>query len=189
MDARRSALSLPSVVLHPGGSSRVYAASQELSKRRWRLDAVLAPGPHRRSQATPEVYGMDADRFDSLVRSLTGARSRRGALRGLLAGSLGLLGWSPAEDTTAKNCKKITNKAKRKKCLAKARGQTPVVPPSPCVPQCAATNACDGDGCGNSCGVCTAPTVCVGGSCVCPDGTKPCGSACILTAECCTNAE
>src|SRR5215211_1871454 len=125
---------------------------------------------------------MDGAQFDALSRAFGASQTRRRALRALVAGALGLVG-TATDEAVAKNCKKITNKTKRKKCLAKARGQTPVVPPLPCVPQCAATNACDGDGCGNSCGECSAPKVCVGGTCVCPDGTKRCGSACILTAE------
>ena len=63
---------------------------------------------------------MDADRFDALSRSFTATGSRRQALIGLLSGTLGLFGtW--VEESAAKNCKKIRNKAKRKKCLARAR--------------------------------------------------------------------
>jgi len=68
---------------------------------------------------------MDGFAFDALTRSLTSAGSRRGALAGLVSGTLGLVStW--ADEATAKNCKKIKNKKKRKKCLAKAR----------CVPSC-----------------------------------------------------
>ncbi len=117
---------------------------------------------------------MDGSDFDTLARSLTTARSRRGALTGLLLGSLGLLG-IVAEEAAAKNCKKIKNKQKRKKCLAKA---------TLCVPSCAFA-FCGDDGCGGSCGTCAAPETCLNGRCVClpkcagkacgPDG---CGDVC-----------
>jgi hypothetical protein len=55
---------------------------------------------------------MDADRFDSLSRSLTDTPSRRGALAALLGGSLGLLGMT---ETDAKKGKKKKKKKKGKK--------------------------------------------------------------------------
>lgn len=78
---------------------------------------------------------MDAPRFDALARSLVEIRTRRGALRGLLLGAGGLVGLAAAQDAAAKNCRKIKNKKRRKKCLA---NQKP--------PTCAATSRC-GDGC------------------------------------------
>ena len=75
---------------------------------------------------------MAPNRFDTLTRFLTTVRSRRGILSGLLVGTLGLLASSDAEDVVAKNCKKIKDKKKRKKCLAKAKdntNQTPDTPP------------------------------------------------------------
>jgi hypothetical protein len=58
---------------------------------------------------------MDAERFDSLARSLTGGGSRRHALTGLVAGALGLLGArageTAAHDLKAK-CKKKSGEAK-----------------------------------------------------------------------------
>ena len=67
---------------------------------------------------------MDDSRFDALARSLTTAGSRRRALGGLLAGTLGVLGRhdgdeSAAHDLKAK-CKKKSGGAK-KKCLKKAK--------------------------------------------------------------------
>lgn len=46
---------------------------------------------------------MDATRFDRLARSLTAARSRRGAAGTLLGGALGLLGLA---DTAARKGRK-----------------------------------------------------------------------------------
>jgi hypothetical protein len=147
---------------------------------------------------------MDADRFDALSRSLTSAGSRRRALTGLLSGALGLFGAS-VEETAAKKCKKIKNKKKRKKCLAKAK---PCVPTCAgklcgddgcggvcgvacasthtclkgrcvCPPSCAPSNACGPDGCGDSCGMCTGGRTCQGGQCTCPEAE--CNGACVAT--------
>jgi hypothetical protein len=50
---------------------------------------------------------MDADRFDALSRSLTRARSRRGALTSLLGATLGLVGVGRTEaKKTCPPCKK-----------------------------------------------------------------------------------
>lgn len=68
---------------------------------------------------------MNVNHFQTLFRSLASAPSRRSALRflaGLVLGSpllLGRLG-ATAHDKTAK-CKKLDDKAKRKKCLKKAK--------------------------------------------------------------------
>ena len=91
---------------------------------------------------------MDHSDFDALVRSFAkGSSSRRGALRVLAAGALGLLAWSEGGTSEARKtrnrCRKIEDKQKRKKCLkqAKARNQrhtaqSPTAPapitPSPC---------------------------------------------------------
>jgi hypothetical protein len=146
---------------------------------------------------------MEASHFDALARSLTAAGSRRRALTGLLLGSLGFLGAS-VEETAAKNCKKIKNKKKRKKCLAKANGCTPncdrkicgddgcggscgscVAPETcqngdcKCIPRCAPTNACGPDGCYGSCGTCTGDPPCSErGVCECGDGMELCGGNC-----------
>jgi hypothetical protein len=71
---------------------------------------------------------MHGTRFDEVIRSVATARSRRGVLSGLLAGTLGLFGWASTQVTAAKNCKKIKNKTKRKKCLKKAKLAGPVLP-------------------------------------------------------------
>jgi hypothetical protein len=67
---------------------------------------------------------MDADRFDSLTRSLTAAGSRRRALAIALGGALAaLLGYQVEEidaHDPSKKCKKKSGKQK-KKCLKKAK--------------------------------------------------------------------
>jgi hypothetical protein len=112
---------------------------------------------------------MDADRFDALARSLTAPGSRRRALTGVVSGTLGLFGAWP-EEAAAKTCKKIKNKKKRKKCIAKAKA---------CVPSCAG-KLCGDDGCGGSCGTCRGGS-CQGGACLCPAGQEFCaGGLCRL---------
>ena len=137
---------------------------------------------------------MDDSRFDSLARSLGTASSRRGALGGLLAGALGLVGWPGGEDAAAhelkKKCKKIEDKKKRKACLKKAKkhaaqhaaedasggdgggGGGNDQPPG-CDGK-ADDSACNGDGrCLN--GVCKSKPTCVGTN-------EPCSST---GSECC----
>lgn len=67
---------------------------------------------------------MVAEHFDSLARSLTVAGSRRNALTLAVSGALSLLGLADAQDVGAKNCKKIKDKKKRKRCLAKGNDTT-----------------------------------------------------------------
>ena len=71
-------------------------------------------------------FSMDADRFDTLTRSLTTAGSRRGALAAVLSGAVSLLSWQGIETVDAHNpkaaCKKKSGDAK-KKCLKKAKQQ------------------------------------------------------------------
>jgi hypothetical protein len=66
---------------------------------------------------------MDADRFDTLARSLTRGGASHHALAGLVAGAIGLLG-ARAEESAAHElkatCKKKSGQAK-KKCLKKAK--------------------------------------------------------------------
>jgi hypothetical protein len=113
---------------------------------------------------------MDGSDFDALTRTLTTVGSRRRALVGLMSGTLGLSGvWS--EEATAKPCKKIKNKKKRKKCLSKAK-TTPG-----CTRNCAG-KTCGDDGCGGSCGDCFRGS-CQGGVCVCPSGEDVCDGACM----------
>jgi hypothetical protein len=91
---------------------------------------------------------MDDSRFDALARTLATAGSRRRALGGLLAGTLGLAGWPLGEDAAAHNlkakCKKKSGEAK-KKCLKKAKkhaaahaSEPPPPPPPTCAESCAA---------------------------------------------------
>src|SRR5687768_15325565 len=120
---------------------------------------------------------MDGFRFDTLTRSLTLAGSRRRALAGLFAGALELLS-SQTEQAAAKNCKKIKNKQKRKKCLAKAKTRSPT---PACTPQCADKH-CGRDGGGASCGNCPAAgqRCTAAGQCACPEGApQVCGGACL----------
>ena len=49
---------------------------------------------------------MEADRFDTLTRHLSGTHSRRGALTGLLGGTLGLVGLTEASARKRKKHKK-----------------------------------------------------------------------------------
>src|SRR3954462_6727970 len=62
---------------------------------------------------------MDGSQFDGLLRSLTTARSRRGAMVGVLGGALGLLGLTESE---AKHKKKHRKK--------KGNGSPPSSPPT-----------------------------------------------------------
>jgi hypothetical protein len=67
---------------------------------------------------------MDADRFETLLRSVTVTRSRRSALWVLGAGAVSLLGWSGAAPASAHNarseCTGIKNRQKRKRCKDRA---------------------------------------------------------------------
>jgi len=134
---------------------------------------------------------MDANGFDTLARSLTTAGSRRGALAGFLGSALGLVGF-PTDEAVAHDllskCKKIKDKAKRKKCLKKARAhnathltEMPPPPPPPpdvtCTPSCGGRN-CGLDGCGGLCGPCNDGT-CTDGICVCRSGEELCQGKCV----------
>src|SRR4051812_8808461 len=107
---------------------------------------------------------MDATQFDTLLRGLTSARPRRGAVVGLLGGALGLFVLSESE---AKHHKK------RKK---KPGGGSPPVPPppSPPSPPAGCTPTCTGVACGapDGCG-----GVCQAGSAL---ATRPASRACAL---------
>jgi hypothetical protein len=67
---------------------------------------------------------MDDSRFDTLARTLGTAGSRRRALGGLLAGTLGILGWNGGDESAAHDlkakCRKESGEAK-KKCLKKVK--------------------------------------------------------------------
>lgn len=95
---------------------------------------------------------MDGSAFDRFTRTLTTAGSRRRALGGMLAGTLGLLG-AGAENAAAKKKKPCPPCKKRKK--GKCKGTVP-----------------DGTACSGG--------VCQSGTCVvCPSGETRCGNACV----------
>jgi hypothetical protein len=126
---------------------------------------------------------MDGSRFDSLLRGVTTARSRRGAVVGLMAGTLGLLSLTESE---AKHKKKHHKK--------KGKGSPPASPPPPPVPTCTdgIQNGTEtGVDCGGSCPRCPtgqgcnsrrdcASAVCAAGTC----GTCTPGEFCTATQEC-----
>ena len=128
---------------------------------------------------------MDAERFDTLARSLRSAGSRRRALSGLVAGTLGLALWPLAEDDTAHElkdkCKKKSGAAK-KKCLKKAKKHaaehaSETLPLPPAGPTCrdGVKNGSETDvDCGGSCRRCTDGRICL--------DRDDCASAhCVLT--------
>jgi len=117
---------------------------------------------------------MDAERFDTLARSLTDARSRRGVLVSLLGGTLGLLGLA---DTTARNKKgKSKNTRGCLPCKRQKKGKCTGRLP-------------DGSGCPDG--------TCQNGSCVaaalppspppvtCQPNQRPCRGGCIPISDCC----
>lgn len=91
---------------------------------------------------------MDHDRFDTLTRDMAGV-SRRAVVGVLLAGVAGLAGARFGPESEAR---------KRRKNQGKDR----------CRPNCA-DRTCGSDGCGGSCGTCTASQVCFGGTCCQPE--------------------
>jgi hypothetical protein len=114
---------------------------------------------------------MEADRFDTLSRTLSAAPSRRTALR-LLAGSVfGSLVTLTHDDAAAHDalleCKKKKGKQK-KKCLKKAKAHngahTTPAPPG-CIRSCAG-KTCGSDGCSGSCGTCGIGSECCRGGCL-----------------------
>ena len=129
---------------------------------------------------------MDGIRFDTLTRAFTPAGSRRGALALLLSATLGQLGWSTAQDAGARNCKKINNKKKRKKCLKKAKGcaagsrdcNGTCISQSACCSQSECTNL--STPCTN--GACNASHQCV----QVPNNRCQAGAECLLNGRCAT---
>jgi hypothetical protein len=140
------------------------------------------------------LLSMDDSRFDTLARSLGTAGSRRRALGGVLAGTLGILGWHEDHETVAHNaataCKKKSGKKKRA-CLKKAKkhaaqhaAQTPPAPT--CTDNIKNGSETDVD-CGGSCPKCgvgkqcvqaadCASGYCAGGQCVVGQGTCAAGA-------------
>jgi hypothetical protein len=134
---------------------------------------------------------MDANRFESLLRSFSVAPSRREAVRLLGGFAIGLLGWSGVAQTMAHNaiheCTGIKNRKKRQRCKehahkhnARHAGADPAPPPSvPPAPTCmdGVKNGSESDvDCGGSCPRCAndlkcasqddcASALCVSGVC------------------------
>lgn len=102
---------------------------------------------------------MDADRFDTIIRTLALPDSRRSLLGIGLAAGLGSL--LERLDVGAKRKKKKKRKNRKKSCRPKCAGK-----------------ACGSDGCGGTCGECEIFLTCQGGTCACPDETEFCGGAC-----------
>ncbi len=127
--------------------------------------------------------------FDLLLRRASATNSRRGivgALAGLTFGGIGsaLLGTIDAEANN-NHKKKKRRKKKRKKNNA---ATSPASPPLTCIADCTG-KVCGDNGCGGSCGSCGTGASCVGGSCLCASGFKPCQDTCIPLGNCCTSAE
>jgi hypothetical protein len=119
---------------------------------------------------------MDGSQFDTLLRQMTTTRSRRGALAGLLAGSLGILGLT---ETDAKRHKK---KPKKKKPSPPASP-----PPSPPAATCS-DGIQNGSETGVDCGGGTCPRCPTGQGCA---GRGDCASAVCTAGTCgtCTPGE
>lgn len=109
---------------------------------------------------------MDTDRFDAVVRTLAGRRSRRGVAH--LLGGLSLGGVMSLVGIAATDAK---HKHKHKKTPA------PPAPATGCVNNCE-QRICGDNGCGGSRGTCEADQVCANGRCAssCPGGQKVCAS-------------
>jgi hypothetical protein len=137
---------------------------------------------------------MDAEQFDTLARSLTDRRSRRGALASLLGGSLGLVGLTQTE-AKAKKTKPCPPCKKRKKgkCKPKPAGTA-------CTVSTGGSGRCQNGACigpreCTTAATCPAPpasllcaeATCVGG--ICRFGPKPAGTLCRAAASDCDVAE
>jgi hypothetical protein len=183
---------------------------------RGRIDAA----PERRYSGTGSTVSarpcsgglpVDADRFEALLRSFAPIPSRRATLRLLAGSAFGSFftrgGGDAAAHNALKKCKKIRDKAKRKKCVKKAKAHNaqhrtaPASPPPFCAvnPEstpCGAggTNQCCGGVCVDTasdathCGGCGQPCpldrpTCCDGECVNTSGDPAhcfgCGNACL----------
>lgn len=114
---------------------------------------------------------MDADRFETLLRTLHGTPTRRLTLRSLAV--LGLATFLGHQESEAK-----TNKGRKGKGNKKGKGKTP-----PCVGNCSG-KSCGDDGCGGSCGTCPVDKICQGVTCVCPPGQQDSGGVCATEPIC-----
>jgi hypothetical protein len=116
----------------------------------------------------PEV-SMAHGRFDAWSEAVAAATaSRRGLMRALLGGTLGvLLGHGGLTGIAAKKKKKRGNKKKTSPPPPPPGDPaSPIEPPPPeCIPSCE-KKLCGEDGCGGSCGTCSAGQVCQIGQCL-----------------------
>jgi hypothetical protein len=133
--------------------------------------------------------------LDALARSLGTAGSRRGALGGLLAGTLGILGWHDGDETAAHNLKAKC----KKKCLKKAKKHAAqhaaeTLPSGPtCTPTTCASQGKNcgmiSDGCGQQirCGpdFCDNGFHCTENGCRCLYGAPVCEGICCGAGEVC----
>jgi len=122
---------------------------------------------------------MDADRFDTLSRSLWTRASRRAALGLTLSGILAARGLAESEA-----------KKKRKK-KSKRKSPPPPPPPPPtviiiCTSNCAG-KVCGDDGCGGSCGGCAGGSCGANGQCLCPAGPPCSPGVCCANGQACTS--
>src|SRR5262245_11139638 len=115
--------------------------------------------------------------FDALLRVLSGAPSRRAAVR-MLVGSLVFSQLQPTVSPAQPKKSKGKGKGKKKKKQPAAIG---------CIPACGGKN-CGNDGCGGHCGTCKGGFVCSnlanGGSCICPSGRETCVGGLRCCGEC-----
>jgi hypothetical protein len=126
---------------------------------------------------------MDADRFDTLARSLTIAGSRRRVL-GLLSG-VGLGGLAPLLHLADAEA----GKRKKKKKKKKKSTDTPLSTLGPiCTPRCGGRR-CGGNGCGGTCGTCAECQTCEPTVGLCPmtlgSDTTPCSGGACCGGACC----
>jgi len=118
---------------------------------------------------------MDPTLFDNFTRTLTDARSRRGALTAVLGGTLGLLGLA---ETAAKKGKHVHGEGKKKKKKKKKKKapvpttQTPVSPPPP-----------------PSCSDCAGGRTCQAGTCACPAAKPKVCPGSTICRQCCVKAD
>jgi hypothetical protein len=126
---------------------------------------------------------MDAERFDTLARSLTIAGSRRRVLGWLSGVTLGAL--TPLLELADVGA----GKKKKRKKKKKKRTRSPLPNPGPiCTPRCL-DRRCGGNGCGGSCGVCAECQTCEPTLGLCPmtpgSDEAPCSGGTCCGGACC----